>query len=77
MLEASWPPGAQKSAVFGAQALITLREAAIFPCRFSVSNSSELQQEELRRTTDRTGTGRVRLSEAFSSKKVSEEKTFF
>lgn len=78
MLEASWLTGAQeKSTIFRAQALITLPETAIFLCRFSISNLSELQHEELTRTIDCTGTGRIWLNKAFALKKVSEEKLFF
>lgn len=78
MLEASWLPGAQeKKMVFAALASITSPEVAIFPCRFSVSNLSELQYEELTRTIDHIGTRRVWLSEAFALQNVSEEKLFF
>lgn len=78
MLEAGWLPGAQdKNTVFAAQALIALPEAAIFLCRFSISNSSELHHEELTRTIGHTGTGRVWLSESFALKKISEEKRYF
>lgn len=64
----------KKTTVFAALASITPPEAAVFPCRFSVSNSSKLQYEELTRTIDDVGTGRVWLSEAFALKNVSEQK---
>lgn len=68
--------GSEKSIIFGDQAVITLPEAAIFPCRFSISNSSELQNEELTRTIDHTGRGKISLSEAFGLMKKSKEKIF-
>lgn len=77
--ESCWLPEPQEKKHFESWALMILLEAALFTCRFSIFNLSELQHEESssHKSHRQCWCREVWLNEAFVLNKLSEEKTIF